>query len=146
MRRLYFRAMLRIDLLPWDEARAHAEPIRLTVFVKEQGVPPELEMDDRDPACVHAVAFLDGKAVGTGRLLPDAHIGRMAVLKEWRQRGVGGAILQKLMEKAKQRGDREIVLSAQVHAAPFYREHGFEAAGAVYEEAGIPHQDMRCPL
>jgi predicted GNAT family N-acyltransferase len=68
------------------------------------------------------------------------------VLKEWRHRGLGGAILQKLMEAAKQRGDREIVLSAQVHAAAFYRLHGFEAFGEVYEEAGIPHQDMRRAL
>jgi len=146
MRRLYFRAMLRIELLPWDKARAHAEPIRLTVFVEEQGVPPELEMDERDAGCVHAVAFLDGKAVGTGRLLPDAHIGRMAVLKECRGQGVGGAILRQLMRAARERHDREIVLSAQVHAVPFYREHGFEVFGEVYEEAGIPHQDMRHAL
>jgi predicted GNAT family N-acyltransferase len=146
MRRLYFRAMLRIELLPWHEARAHAEPIRLTVFVKEQGVPRELEMDDRDPACVHAIAFLDRKVVGTGRLLPDAHIGRMAVLKDFRGQGVGAAILRRLMEAAKQRGDREVVLSAQVHAAAFYGAHGFTAFGDVYEEAGIPHQDMRRSL
>jgi predicted GNAT family N-acyltransferase len=138
--------MLRIELMPWDKARAHAEPIRTVVFVGEQGVPAELEMDERDAACVHAIAFLDGQAVGTGRLLPDAHIGRMAVLKESRGKGVGGAILRKLMEKARQRGDREIVLSAQVHAAPFYRGHGFEEVGGVYEEAGIPHQDMRRAL
>lgn len=138
--------MLRIELLPWSEARAHAEPIRLAVFVKEQGVPAELEMDERDPACVHAIAFLEGKAVGTGRLLPDAHIGRMAVLREFRGRGVGSAILRKLMEKAQQRGDRAVVLSAQVHAAAFYDAHGFTAFGEVYEEAGIPHRDMRCPL
>jgi predicted GNAT family N-acyltransferase len=68
------------------------------------------------------------------------------VLKEFRSQGVGGAILKKLMEKAKQRGDREIVLSAQVHAAPFYDAHGFTAFGEVYEEAGIPHQDMRRSL
>jgi len=143
MRRLYFRAMLRIELLPWNEARAHAEPIRLTVFVGEQGVPPELEMDERDASCLHAIAFLGGRAAGTGRLLPDGHIGRMAVLKEFRGKGVGGAVLEKLMEAAKQRGDREVVLSAQLHAAAFYGAHGFKAFGKVYEEAGIPHQDMR---
>jgi predicted GNAT family N-acyltransferase len=146
MRRLYFRAMPRIELMHWEQARAHAAPIRLVVFVEEQRVPPELEMDDKDAGCVHALAFEGGRAVATGRLLPDGHIGRMAVLKEWRHRGLGGAILQKLMEAAKQRGDREIVLSAQVHAAAFYRLHGFEAFGEVYEEAGIPHQDMRRAL
>jgi predicted GNAT family N-acyltransferase len=138
--------MLRIELMPWDRARAYAAPIRTVVFVGEQGVPAELEMDERDAVCVHAVAFLEGKPVGTGRLLPDAHIGRMAVLKESRGKGVGAALLRKLMEAARQRGDREIVLSAQVHAAQFYLAHGYQAIGEVYEEAGIPHQDMRCPL
>ena len=146
MRRLYFRAMPRIELMHWEQARAHAAPIRLVVFVEEQRVPAELEMDDKDAGCVHALAFEDGRAVATGRLLPDGHVGRMAVLKEWRHRGLGGAILQKLMQAAKQRGDREVVLSAQVHAAAFYRLHGFEAFGEVYEEAGIPHQDMRRTL
>ena len=138
--------MLRIELMPWENARAHAEPIRTVVFVGEQGVPPELEMDERDATSVHAIAFLDGTAVGTGRLLPDAHIGRMAVLKEFRGKGVGGAMLKKLMAQAKHRGEREIVLSAQVHAAPFYLAHGYQKLGEVYEEAGIPHQDMRCAL
>lgn len=146
MRRLYFRAMLRIELMQWEQARVHAAPVRLVVFVEEQRVPAELEMDEKDASSLHAVAFLDGRVVGTGRLLPDAHIGRMAVLKECRGQGVGGAILKKLMEKAKQRGDREILLSAQVHAVPFYSEHGYEAYGGVYDEAGIPHQDMRCAL
>ena len=135
--------MLRIELMPWEKARAHAEPIRTVVFVGEQGVPPELEMDERDAACVHAIAFLDGRAVGTGRLLPDAHIGRMAVLKEWRNRGIGGLMLQKLIERAKARGDREVALSAQVHAVPFYRAHGFVEEGCEYLEAGIRHQAMR---
>ena len=138
--------MLEIELMDWEKARAHAAPIRTTVFVDEQRVPAELEMDEKDAVCVHAIAFLDGKAVGTGRLLPDAHIGRMAVLKECRGQGVGGAILRKLMARATERGDREIVLSAQVRAVRFYREHGFETTGEVYEEAGIPHQDMRCRL
>jgi len=146
MRRLYFRAMLRIELMQWERARAHAAPVRLVVFVEEQRVPAELEMDEKDAGCVHAVAFLDGRAVGTGRLLPDAHIGRMAVLKEFRGQGVGGAILRHLMRAARERGDREIALSAQVHAVPFYREHGYEVYGEVYDEAGIPHQDMRCTL
>jgi predicted GNAT family N-acyltransferase len=146
MRRLYFRAMLRIELMQWEQARAHATPVRLVVFVEEQRVPAELEMDEKDASCVHAVAFLDDRAVGTGRLLPDAHIGRMAVLKEFRGQGVGGAILRQLMRAARERGDREIVLSAQVHAVAFYREHGFEVYGGVYDEAGIPHQDMRCTL
>jgi predicted GNAT family N-acyltransferase len=138
--------MWRIELMAWERARAQAAPIRLVVFVEEQGVPPELEMDDMDARCVHALAFDGERAVATGRLLPDGHIGRMAVLKEFRGKGVGGAVLTKLMEAAKERGDREVALSAQVHALAFYRAHGFQPIGEVYEEAGILHQDMRCPF
>ena len=135
--------MWRIELMTWEKARALAAPIRLVVFVQEQGVPPELEMDEMDAKCVHALAFDGERAVGTGRLLPDGHIGRMAVSKEFRGKGVGGALLTKLMEAAKSRGDREVVLSAQVHAVPFYLAYGFDTFGEVYEEAGIPHRDMR---
>lgn len=138
--------MRRIELMQWDKARAHAAPVRLVVFVEEQRVPADLEMDERDASCLHAVAFDDERAVGTGRLLPDGHIGRMAVLKEYRGKGVGGEILQRLMQAAKARGDREIVLSAQIRAVAFYLAHGFESFGPVYEEAGIPHQDMRRAL
>ena len=138
--------MLRIELCDWNDARAAASRIRTTVFVEEQRVPPEIEMDDMDAASVHALAFVDGKAVGTGRLLPDGHIGRMAVLREARAQGVGGAILERLVEEAKRRGFREAVLSAQTHALEFYRKHGFAAVGEVYEEAGIDHQEMRRTL
>ena len=75
--------------------------------------------------------------MGTARLLPDGHIGRMAVLKEWRNRGIGALMLRGLIERAKQRGDREVALSAQVHAVPFYRAHGFVEEGDEYLEAGI---------
>jgi predicted GNAT family N-acyltransferase len=135
-----------IELMSWEQARPHASPIRFTVFCEEQGVPREIELDDQDAVSIHVVAYEDGRAVATGRLLPDGHIGRMAVLKEWRGRGLGGLMLSRLMERAKQRGDREIVLSAQIHAVPFYRAHGFIAHGAEYMEAGIPHQEMRRPL
>jgi len=138
--------MLRIELLPWESARAHAMPIRYAVFVEEQGVPVEMELDEHDAASLHALAYDGAAVVGTGRLLPDAHIGRMAVRKEFRGRGVGSALLKKLCEAARQRGDREVVLSAQVHALEFYRAHGFEAYGAVYQDAGIPHQDMHRAL
>ena len=135
--------MLRIEILHWAAARAEASRIRLKVFVEEQRVPREIEMDDMDAACLHALAWLDGKAVGTGRLLPDGHIGRMAVLGESRALGVGGAILERLVEEARRQGLREVVLSAQTHAIGFYRRHGFSEEGEVFEEAGIPHQEMR---
>jgi len=135
-----------IKLLSWDEARSYASPIRFTVFCEEQGVPREIELDEQDSASIHAVVF-DGKTpVATGRLLPDGHIGRMAVLKAWRNRGLGGLMLRKLIERAKSRGDREVVLSAQVHAVAFYRAHGFVEEGSEYLEAGIRHQAMRRSL
>ena len=136
--------MIRIELLPWDRARAAAAPIRLLVFVEEQRVPAEIEMDEHDADCVHALAYDEaGKAIGTGRLLPDGHIGRMAVMTAWRGQGAGGMILERLVEQAKLRGDQVVVLSAQVHAVRFYRGHGFVEEGEVYLEAGIKHQRMR---
>ena len=99
-------------------------------------------MDDKDAVCVHAVAYVDGKASGTGRLLPDGHIGRMAVLRTARGTGVGGALLKALMAKAQERGDERVILSSQTHAADFYLAHGFAAQGEVFHEAGIPHIGM----
>lgn len=138
--------MLRIELLGWESARAQASEVRLRVFVEEQRVPADIEMDDMDAASVHALAFDDGKVVGTGRLLPDGHIGRMAVLRQSRRRGVGSAILARLVDEARRRGMTEVALSAQTHALGFYRKHGFAEQGAVFQEAGIAHQEMRRAL
>ena len=132
--------------MDWDAARGAASRIRTAVFVEEQRVPPEIEMDRHDAACIHALAYAQGRAVGTGRLLPDGHIGRMAVLRESRSMGVGGAILERLVAEARRRGMLQVVLSAQTHALGFYRRHGFSEVGAVFEEAGIPHQEMRRAL
>lgn len=136
--------MVRIELVSWNEARAEASRIRFTVFVEEQRVPKQIELDEHDAVSVHALARSDdGRMVGTGRLLPDGHIGRMAVLKEWRGQGVGGTILEALVSAACSRGDKEVALSAQTHALGFYRRHGFVEEGEVYDDAGIPHQTMR---
>ena len=138
--------MLEIRLLDWDAAQAEAKPIRFEVFVDEQGVPAGIELDEQDAQCLHALAYDNGRAIGTGRLLPDGHIGRMAILKSWRGRGAGRALLRALIGAARGRGDREVVLSAQVQAVGFYLAEGFEREGPVYEEAGIPHQAMRRKL
>lgn len=131
----------------WDEARAEARHIRELVFVREQGVPLELEMDEQDVRCDHALAYAaEGAAVGTGRLLPDGHIGRMAVLKQWRGEGVGALVLQALIERARERGHASVGLNAQTYAAGFYRRFGFEVSGAEFMEAGIPHVAMRRDL
>jgi predicted GNAT family N-acyltransferase len=131
-----------IELMDWEKAQPLASPIRFEVFVREQRVPPEIELDAQDAVSLHAISFIENKAVATGRLLPDGHIGRMAVLKAWRGRGVGGQMLARLVEAARQRGDRQVALSAQVHAVGFYRSHGFRPVGEVYQEAGIDHQAM----
>jgi len=138
--------MLKIELLDYPQAQVEAQRIRFTVFVDEQRVPAEIEMDEHDASSIHALAFAEGRAVGTGRLLVDGHIGRMAVLKEWRGRGVGRALLRALIDAARRRGDKDVVLNSQVHALGFYGAEGFEAEGPVYEEAGIPHQVMRLKL
>ncbi len=138
--------MVRIEVLPWERAQQRATKIRFAVFVEEQGVPAEMEMDEHDARSVHALALDEGAAVGTGRLLPDGHIGRMAVQKEWRGRGIGSLILEALVARARERGDPQVVLAAQVQAMDFYLAHGFAPVGNVYEEAGIAHQDMSLRL
>ena len=147
--------MLRIELLDWNEARERASELRFAVFVAEQGVPREIELDEYDADCLHALAFSDeGTAIGTGRLLPAreeggrrvSHIGRMAVRRDWRGCGAGAAILERLVEAARARGDSCIELSAQTHALGFYVAHDFEVLGEVYVEAGIEHRAMRRAL
>ena len=133
-----------IRLGDWATLGQDATAIRFEVFVDEQKVPAEIELDDMDAVCLHAVAYDEaGKAIGTGRLLPDGHIGRMAVRQPGRGTGVGGAILTLLMDKARARGDAAVVLNAQTVAAPFYARHGFVQQGEQFEEAGIAHVEMR---
>ena len=135
--------MARVELTNWEQAQPVAGPLRFAIFVGEQNVPSGIELDDQDAHCMHAVAYdVDNKAIGTGRLLPDGHIGRMAVVKEWRRRGIGAEIMAALMSEARKQGHKQVVLSAQLQAAEFYRELGFVAEGKVYPEAGILHQKM----
>ena len=135
---------LHVEVRGWDEAEACVMPVRTEVFVVEQGVPAEIERDALDAVCRHAIARdAGGRVIATGRLLPDGHIGRMAVLRTARGAGVGGAVLQALIAEAARRGLREVALAAQTHALDFYLRHGFEAVGEVFMEAGIPHRAMR---
>jgi predicted GNAT family N-acyltransferase len=137
----------RLEIGDWSALQARAAPIRLEVFVHEQQVPLEEEIDALDAVCIHAVAFdAQGFALATGRLLPDGHIGRMAVLKAVRGQGLGSAVLQALMQQARQKGFVEVVLSAQTHAQTFYARHGFVPEGAEYLDANIPHVLMRKAL
>lgn len=126
-----------------DALRAVREP----VFVQEQHVPIELEWDEFDPQCVHVLARdRTGRPIGTGRLTPERKIGRMAVLREWRGKGVGEAMLQALLDEASHHRLSEVRLHAQVSAMNFYAKHGFVPVGDRFMEAGIEHQSMRRAL
>lgn len=119
--------------------------IRLHVFVREQGVPAEIELDRDDERALHLLAFASGKAVGTARIVlrhGSAKIGRMAVLKAYRRRGIGTKLLKRALVTAKIQGAQKIYLHAQVSAIGFYEAMAFRCVGPVFREAGIPHRKM----
>lgn len=123
---------------------ADLRAVREPVFVVEQQVPIEEEWDELDPQCRHVIARdAQNRPIGTGRLTPERKIGRMAVLREWRGRGVGDALLEALLDLAREQGWPEVTLHAQTHALLFYARHGFEAFGDEFMEADIPHRAMR---
>lgn len=133
-----------IKLGSWKELGLAARKVRHQVFVIEQNIPVDMERDDMDEPSLHAVAFDEaGEAVGTARLLPDFHIGRMAVLERMRGQGLGSCLLQTMMQVARERGAVEVVVNAQVDVMPLYRRHGFVEEGAEFDDAGIPHRCMR---
>src|SRR4051812_25590094 len=113
----------------WATLREDASSVRQEVFVREQGIPLELEWDQWDEKSVHCVVYRGARPVGTGRLLPDGHIGRMAVLKEARNDRLGGRVLESLIEAGRSTGHRSFELSAQQYVASFYRRHGFVQIG-----------------
>ena len=128
------------------EQREQAFVIRRLVFIEEQRVPEEIELDADDAHAFHALAFLDGKPVGTGRMLPhgerEVKIGRMAVLHELRGHGIGERILDFLMDEARAQGAHKAVLHAQLTAEGFYLRSGYLPVGGVFDEAGIAHRKM----
>jgi len=127
----------------WNATEKTLKAIRRTVFVVEQGVPENVEWDGLDEHAYHVMAFApDGTPIGTGRLLQDGHIGRMAVLKDWRGRGVGWALLDILLVIANKMGYEEVRLHAQTRVLDFYLRKGFTPQGAEFVEAGIPHIQM----
>ncbi len=130
--------------MTWATGAQRLSAVRRAVFIVEQHVPEALEWDDDDARSIHALAeSRTGLPVGTARLLPDGHIGRMAVLREWRRSGVGAALLRSLLGEAASRGHRIVRLNAQVRAIGFYERFGFEAHGPLFDDAGIPHRAMR---
>ena len=120
--------------------------IRTEVFVNEQGVPSEVEFDDHDETAIHAVAYEGNRVIGTGRLIIDsptaARIGRMAVDKSSRRKGVGSQILTFLENTAKSNGIRHLTLHAQYYARDFYQGNGYREQGETFMDAGILHIEM----
>lgn len=131
-----------------DLAACHA--LRRTVFIEEQGIAEPEEWDDLDGQAVHLLALdTDGHAVGTARLLWDGdagRIGRVCVLKDARGTGLGAELIRFGMDWFREKEATSVVLGAQCHAAGFYGKLGFVAEGEIYDDAGIPHQEMRSPL
>lgn len=131
----------------WLATRDKLAAVRRAVFIIEQNVPEELEWDQADERAYHVLATTEeGTPIGTGRLKPDGHIGRMAVLRNWRGRGVGSAILRSLLALAGKEGCSIVYLHAQKQAMPFYERHGFSAYGDEFDEAGIRHRMMSLKL
>ena len=134
----------KVSQVSWEEGSLELAAIRREVFIIEQNVPEDLEWDGIDESCSHVITRdMNGKPIGTGRLLPDGHIGRLAVLKPWRGRGVGAEILKALIDIAITMRHDVVVLHAQIYALGFYKKFGFVEEGAEFIEAGIPHIAMR---
>ncbi len=132
-----------VRLVDWAEAADGLRAVRRAVFIDEQSIPEDMEWDEFDEVCRHAIAEdAGGNAVGCGRLLGDGHIGRLAVLASWRGRGVGAELLCHLVDLARTRGHARAILNSQTQAVPFYTRHGFIVQGDEYLEAGIPHRTM----
>lgn len=137
----------RIQTASWVKEKKDLIRIRTQVFINEQMVPPDLEWDGYDQDSWHVLATsADGEAIGTARMLYDGHIGRMAVLPEFRNKGVGSALLNALLNIARQQGINEVFLHAQTRAVAFYQKHGFTITSDEFIDAGIRHVTMRLTL
>ena len=133
---------IEVRVADWLKDNRDLRRIREAVFIAEQAVTPELEWDNDDADAVHFLAQEGDFPVGTARLLPDGHIGRVAVLKDWRGMKVGDALMRAAIAEAERRGLKQQALSAQVHATAFYERLGFRVVSEEFLEAGIPHVDM----
>ena len=135
-----------IRIVSWKDKAPLIRIVRTAVFILEQRVPEELEWDEFDETCVHVLACDAHQPIGTARLLPHGHIGRMAVMKEWRKKGVGRAILHILLKEMLNRGMSRATLNAQVTAIGFYQKFGFQIVGNEFIDADIPHVKMLLQL
>jgi len=133
-----------VSIVSWADKRDELLAVRRAVFIEEQGVPESIEIDGRDTDCRHVLAADSaGRPIGSARLDDSGKIGRMAVLCEYRGRGVGTMMLRAIMDCGRASGITDFHLSAQITAVGFYEKMGFRAAGPKFHEAGIIHIDMR---
>jgi predicted GNAT family N-acyltransferase len=135
-------AVFHIRPAEWLLDEAAIARLRREIFIAEQGVPEELEWEAIDPDCHWFLAERGQEVIGVVRLLPNGHIGRMAVSAAWRRQGVGSALLEAVLVAARQAGFGQVALSAQIQAIPFYLRAGFRVQGDEYLDAGIPHRTM----
>ena len=126
----------------WHSLQQHAKHIRELVFILEQDIAPEDEWDDQDPISIHFVVYDTDQPIATARLLSNDHVGRVAVLKDYRSKGIGKLVMQEIIALAKQQQRKELILSSQVYATQFYSGLGFAVQGESYLDCGIPHVDM----
>ncbi|WP_438951950.1 GNAT family N-acetyltransferase [Porticoccus sp.] len=134
---------IEVEQTSWQNSNAQLKAIRYQVFVKEQHVPEEEEIDEYDLTAIHWLAYgPHDTAMATARMLPDGQIGRMAVLEEYRQMGVGSAMMRKIIKYAVREGLQKLTLNAQIKALPFYEGLGFASEGEPFIDAGIPHKKM----
>jgi predicted GNAT family N-acyltransferase len=136
---------LKIEIVKWIDGLSQLKNIREKVFIQEQKVTPQLEWDGMDEKAIHFLVFNDKAAIGCARAIvikDHMQLGRMAVLKEYRGQGIGGALIEKAMTIAKLNQLSAIYISAQCHAIDFYKKFGFEVKSDIYLDAEIPHRDM----
>ncbi len=132
----------RIENANWERDQDELIKLRTLVFVDEQDVPASIEVDGLDPDCRHVKALIGKHYVGTGRLLPNGFIGRMCVIREYRNKGTGKAMLENLIQQAREAGYPQVLLNAQSYAIPFYLKNGFTIDSEEFIEAGMLHQRM----
>ena len=136
---------LKIEIVKWIDGLSQLKNIREKVFIQEQKVTHQLEWDGMDEKAIHFLVFNDKAAIGCARAIViknHMQLGRMAVLKEYRGQGIGGALIEKAMTIAKLNQLSAIYISAQCHAINFYKKFGFEVTSDIYLDAEIPHRDM----
>jgi predicted GNAT family N-acyltransferase len=136
-----------VHMISWHDGEPLLRALREKIFIQEQNVPAELEWDGLDETSHHALALsANGDAIGCGRITPDGHIGRMAVLPEWRRKRIGSAVIEALVDYARAQKIKHVFLNAQIQAIPFYKKFGFEPEGEEFLDANIPHRKMTLRL